>query len=274
MHALVKGALAAAALSVIGTVTAVRAPPVVTAALPRVASSSPPGSPVAALTQMPCPPRELPEGDACTPVPPLGAPDRADSDRGEMQRERRTRRSTVEIIPRKPDRPVDASAFAFPLKGDEAPLFLRGFDDTLPAADGPFEASPVSLEIVAARGAPVSTLMLDGQAGPTTVAATGRAIGTTLVTAHIVRAEGRERTILLVYGHLDALAPDLAVGRDLAPGDVLGFVGDSGNPGIVSLYLEARLVLDDASIAGLELGALLQPSFSVPVDARNVLPQI
>lgn len=261
MHALVKGAMFAAGLATLGLfasrMTKKPAPPPVAAA-----SATAPDVPIM-LTQMPCPERHLPEGQACIPLPALDEP--LDATLGGPQKERRTRGPAVEVIPRLPDRSEDPYAYAYPLPDE--PLFLRGFDDRVTT-----DASPVSLELAAERGAPVKALAFEDQEGPTLVAAVDRMIGTTVVTLHRVLAGDRSRRYLLVHGHLDAASPEVKAGKELRADDVVGFVGDSGNPGIVSLYLEARLVREDAVLDGLSITQLLEAAVSVPTDARNVLP--
>lgn len=264
MHALVKGALAAGALSVAGVLLSRAYPgkPAITvsatAPAPSASALPPP------LAQMPCPPRHLPEGEACVPLLALDQPLIASD--FEVQRERRARSTSFDVIPRKPDRPSDPTVFRYPLEGK--PLFLRGFEQ----ADSAHTASPVSLEMAAERGTPVRVLGLDDQEGNAQVVGVGRFIGTTVVTRHVVLGATRPRVFLLVHGHLEAVAADTRVGVELNAGSVLGFVGDSGNPGIVSLYLEARLVREGVDVAGLPIERLLDVSVSVPTDARNALP--
>lgn len=264
MHALVKGAVAAGALSVAGVLLSRAYPgkPAVTvsASVPTQSASAmaPP------LAQMPCPPRHLPEGEACVPLLALDQPLVASD--FEVQRERRARSTSFDVIPRKPDRPSDPAVFQYPLEGK--PLFLRGFEES----DAAHTASPVSLEMAAERGTPVRVLSFDDQEGNTQVVAVGRFVGTTVVTRHAVLGASRPRVFLLVHGHLEAVAADTRVGVELAANAVLGFVGDSGNPGIVSLYLEARLVRDGVDVTGLPIERLLDVSVSVPTDARNALP--
>lgn len=212
---------------------------------------------------MPCPARHLPEGRACVPVPPVSEP-LEPADR-EISRERAARGATFELIPRRPDRPAEPDGVAYPLAGE--PLFLRGFED-VPIGD----ASPTSVELVAERGAPVQSIALEGQLGGVRVLGVVRMIGTTVITQHAVTEGGRDRTYLLLHGHLDAAGPDVRAGTELAPGAVVGFVGDSGNPGIVSLYLEARLVREDVQLADVPLARLADASVSVACDLRNVLP--
>ncbi|MBK6519197.1 MAG: hypothetical protein IPG04_34930 [Polyangiaceae bacterium] len=259
MHPLVKGALVAAALSLAGLAVA-RPRPTGPAPSAQAASASSEVAPIA-LTELPCPERHLPEGRACVPLPELG--DLTGAPAG-AQLERRSRGALFEVIPRRPDRPADPAVFVYPI-ADE-PLFLRGFDDL------PSEHSPVSLELSAVRGAPITSLSLEGQDGAAEVLATGRLVGTTVVTQHRVLGAAGPRLVLLVHGHLDAIAPDAKPGSKLQPGDLVGFVGDSGNPGVVSLYLEARLAREEIELTGLPLERLLDAATSIPTDARNVLP--
>jgi hypothetical protein len=212
---------------------------------------------------MPCDKRELPEGAACVP---LVEPDAAlDPD---VQVEKRPLGAAVEIIPRRPDRPSDPLALRYPLAGE--PHILRGFDDVMA---NPLGESPATVELGAERGEPVHALALDGQDGKTRVVGVGRLVGNTVVTAHVVADDGgRLRTYLLVHGKLDGFGPDVKPGAELDDGAVLGFVGDSGAPGVVSLYLEARRVREEAEVDKLDLPHLVDPSTTVAVDARNVLP--
>lgn len=262
MHALVKGAIGAAALSLVGLLVARSAP--VPSPTPSASASAAASAPApVVLAEMPCPARHVPEGQACVPLPDLGIDLEA---AGSTHVERRARGAKWEVIPRKPDRSADPFMFVYPL--EDEPLFLRGYDDTLES-----DLSPVSLELAAVRGAPVRAVALDGQQGKAKVVATGRLIGSTVVTRHEIETPGAEkpRTVLLVMGHLEAIAPDLKAGAEVGASDVVGFVGDSGNPGIVSLYLEARLVRQDVALDGLALDRLVDPATSVPTDLRNVL---
>ncbi len=211
------------------------------------------------LTAMPCGPRELPEGNSCVPLPSL----QPDSDETEDENALRGRPSTGNVIPRKPDRPRDPAQFLLPIEGEL--LVLSGFDDAADAGE-----HPLAVELGVARGAAVRALTLDGQVGPTEVAGVGRWVGTTVVTRHTIQAE-RPRVILLFHGHLDAVAPGLKVDSKLPQGEVLGFAGDSGQPGVVSLFLEARLVREGAVLSTAEPRALAEPAVAAATDLRNVL---
>ncbi len=259
MHAAVKAALASAVLATIGYVAG---PPRSAPALETAAPSSAPSAPP--LVEMPCPARHLPEGAACVPLLDLDEPIDGAAD---VQVERRSRGPAVALIPRRPDRPADPLAIRYPIDGE--PHLMRGFDEAMARSSA---ESPASVELGAERGDPIHALALPGQEGKTRVVATGRLVGNTLVTAHVVAEAGRSRTFLLVHGKLDGFGPDAKPGAEVDDGAVLGFAGDSGNPGVVSLYLEARQLREDADAAKLGLTALVAPANSVPTDVRNVLP--
>jgi len=114
-------------------------------------------------------------------------------------------------------------------------------------------------------------LELDHQRGPARVVDVGRAVGNTVITAHDVDYGERPRTVLLVHGRLDAIADGVARGAERASGTSLGFAGDSGDPGVVRLHLEARLLRDDVPPAELTLATSLDASRAIPIDLRNVL---
>ena len=260
MHPVVKGAIALTGISAVGYFIGPPREMATTNAAVSAARSAAPK-----LIEMPCDKRELPEGAACIPlVDPNSALEPDDPD---AQLERRSRGDAIEIIPRRPDRPSDPLTLRFPL---EPPRILHGFDDVMANTRS---ESPATIELGAERGDPVHALTLDGQQGKTRVVAMGRLVGNTVVTAHVLLDDGaRPRTYLLVHGKLDGFGPDVKVGAELADGDVLGFVGDSGRPGVVSLYLEVRRVREETDLEKLDLPHLVDAAASVAVDARNVLP--
>ncbi len=257
VHPLVKGALFCAALAAIGS--QVRVPVSST-------TDGPAAKPAPSLQEMPCPPRHLPEGDVCVPL--LGSNEPLVREEN-VQRERRARGKAFDLLPRRPDREEDPRAYLYPI--GSPPLILRGFDDV---STQPADASPTSIELSAERGTPVVAIRLAGQEGPTRVAETGRLVGNTVVTRHDVKEGERVRTYLLVHGRLDAFGPDVKAGAEIADGQTLGFVGDSGSPGLVRLYLEARRAREEVSLDGLALAKLVDDATGVPTDLRNVLPPI
>ena len=257
MHTLSRAAAVVAGLSAVTFVWGTRRTVEPPFAPPRTRPSTAPVT----LTDMPCGPRELPEGDACIPLP---SADSAGPD--DLGPSRRLRDAG---IPRKPDRPVDPARLVWPIEGEIA--LLRGLD-------GAPTDQPMSVELAVARGASVRAVALDAQVGPAEVVAVGRWMGNTVVTRHTVRSD-RERVVLVVLGHLDAVATGLAPGAIVKPSDLLGFAGDSGDPGTVSLFVQTRLVREDA--ADLEapdpaepttaLAEWLSAARSTPTDPRNVL---
>ncbi len=165
------------------------------------------------------------------------------------------------FLPRASDRPSELERYAGPLQGPLQPIESH--------------ATPTSAEgrvlLSARRGERVELAVLEGQEGDARVVGLGRLFGHTVVTAHEVRLGSERRTVLLVHGRLDAIGPDLEVGATRPARSLLGFVGDSGDPGIVGLALEARLVRVGVALEGLALRALVDPATSVRTDLRNVL---
>jgi murein DD-endopeptidase MepM/ murein hydrolase activator NlpD len=278
MEPLVRGAVAAALLSALGSFAPERAPAPLPARRTVVVGDGPTLAPPASATSdapravidLGCPPRHLPEGGSCVPLPAVDAPLER---RSPSQRGLAPRGAAFEILPRRPDRPADPYALRWPLDGE--PSFYAEPGD--PRDDA---LSPASVELAAERGARVISLDLQGQEGRATVVGTGRLHGTTVVVSHTVREAGRLRRYLLVYGRLDGLGPSIEVGRSLSEGDVIGFVGDSGSPGYVHLYLDARQVREEldaeggagVDLAPLDIARLVEPSLSIAIDPRNLLP--
>jgi murein DD-endopeptidase MepM/ murein hydrolase activator NlpD len=93
-----------------------------------------------------------------------------------------------------------------------------------------------------------------------------------VVTHHVLREQGAMRDYLVIYGHLEKPATGLSRGATLTEGGVVGYVGDSGSPGVVHLHLEVRRAREGVSLTGLTPGELTQGSKTVVCDPRNVLP--
>jgi hypothetical protein len=55
-------------------------------------------------------------------------------------------------------------------------------------------------------------------------------------------------------------------------GSIVGYVGDSGSPGVVHLHLEVRRAREGVSLQSLGAGELAHNSKTVACDPRNVLP--
>ncbi|MCC6553942.1 MAG: M23 family metallopeptidase [Polyangiaceae bacterium] len=263
MHPLVRGAAASAVLFAIGSLDRPAPPPPPDVVPPAGAARRAQGT---AGLAAPCGPRTVPEGDACVPLPALGR--EVAPPAGEADRKPRARGGDVhERIPRRPDRPADPAVYAYPIGAPGAAPVLLGADDV----DRPDRAGD-GFDLAAQRGERVSLVALEGQEGDAEVAFVGELFGTTVATVHDVEEAGRSRQYLVLYGHLDRPGPGVVAGARLAAGEVLGFAGDSGSPGVVQLHLEVRKVRDGASLAALDLARAAAGAVTIPCDPRNVLP--
>ncbi len=261
MHPLVRAAAACALLAALASLGKTALPPPPTAVQPTPGRGAP-GVPAT------CGPRTLPEGNACIPLPREGAsldsaPERSDDAPTRPQ-------PAKELIPRRPDRPAEGSAYRLPIiPAESLPTILAGLDK--PSTEGA-PLPPSAVEIGAEAGDEVVALSLEDQEGPAEVAMVGEMFGTTVVTAHLVHDGGRLRQILLFHGGLDRAGPRAVVGAPLEPGDVIGYAGDSIKPGRVALYLETRQLREGVSLGALDPGRLLDAAVTIPLDPRNVLP--
>jgi murein DD-endopeptidase MepM/ murein hydrolase activator NlpD len=93
-----------------------------------------------------------------------------------------------------------------------------------------------------------------------------------VVTHHVVREGGALRDYLVIHGHLEKPASTLRAGVSVPAGSTLGYVGDSGSPGVVHLHLEVRRAREGVTLTALSAGELAQNSKTVACDPRNVLP--
>lgn len=211
--------------------------------------------------------RAIPEGDVCIPLPATNQPI------GPAQAARtpllaKDDRLAV-LLPRHPDRPAEYAAYVLPIA---TPDGVRVVTDLSRASS---ERSGVSL--AAARGDEVHLASLEGEEGTSRVVFVGEDVGVTVATLSSVREGDAARSYLVIYGHLDRPGPGVVPGARVKPGDVIGFAGDSGSPGIEQLYLEirqvregalARLVPDDAAVPKARLS---DDALSIASDVRNVL---
>lgn len=245
----------------------------------RIGIASP--EPDAPRDEAACPPGTLPDGDICVHLP-------SDDEDGEealssanIHRERSGRWAAYEQIPRRPDRPADYNAYRYPIPPGipGGHHVVSGYD-----LDRPDDAQRRGrtlhavghggVDLPQARGTPVLMVPLEHQQGDADVVYVGPLFGTTVVTRHTLREGGRLRDYILLFGHLDAVAPGLAPGVVVKAGDLVGNVGDTGSPELIHLHLEARRVRDGVDVtkrvtAG--AGALLGTEVSVVCDPRNVL---
>ncbi|WP_437733031.1 hypothetical protein [Sorangium sp. So ce1335] len=247
-----------------------------------------------------CGPRTVPEGAACVPLPAPGAPlpeggaaalygpTGARPGAG-------ARSHAYEHIPRRPERPASAAAYAFPIGAPDHPspafLLVEGaaappgaLPQAGPAPTGPSPVAAIGaprpeppswtggVEIAAARGDRVAALRLDGQEAKAEVVFVGELTGITVATAHDVREGDRVRRYVLLHGHLDRPGPGVVAGARLDAGDVVGYAGETGSPGLVRLHLEARQLREGARLSDIDPKRITDAAVTVPCDLRNVLP--
>ncbi|WP_437713730.1 M23 family metallopeptidase [Sorangium sp. So ce448] len=286
---LVRGAAASALVLALGGIDDPEPPP--PAVVPPAAAAR--GAAGAAAL---CGPRTVPEGAACVPLPAPGAPlpeggaAALSEPAGARPAGAGTRSQAQEHIPRRPERPASAAAYTFPIGAPDAPPGFLLVEDApagagaLPAAGsvaviGAARPEPPSwiggIDIAAARGERVAALRLEGQEGKAEVVFVGALSGITVATAHDVREArdvGRVRRYLLLHGHLDRPGPGVVAGARLDAGDVVGYAGETGSPGLVRLRLEARQIREGARLPELDAKRITDAAVTVPCDLRNVLP--
>jgi hypothetical protein len=231
---------------------------------------------MAPLASLPCPPGTLPDGSICVRVsndenaPVAESVARAHPDRagdGDL----------YDQIPRRPDRPADYAAYRYPVACEDC--VVSGYDLDRPDEQQRrvrhrTQVGHGAMDLSAHRGAAVTLVGLEHQQGPAVLIFVGPLFGTTVVTLHHVREGGELREYLVFLGHLDAAAPGLPEHSDapLREGRLLGFVGDSGSPGLVHLHLEVRRVRNGVDANKLAPAALVDNANTIVCDPRNVLP--
>ena len=127
--------------------------------------------------------------------------------------------------------PVSDSGFLIPVQGVKAASLV----DTYEQARGQGRRHD-AIDIMAPRGTPV----LASSDGVVMKLFRSERGGTTLYQL------APDRRTVLYYAHLDRYAPGIAEGRALRRGDVLGYVGDTGdaNPGNYHLHFEVSTTAD------------------------------
>jgi murein DD-endopeptidase MepM/ murein hydrolase activator NlpD len=240
-----------------------------------------PQAPAEAPQPTPCPQGTLPDEGACVRAEALDTSEGAEKEASPNGHHDRSGRWAIyEQIPKLPERPAAYEAYRYPiapgLPGGK--YVVSGYD-----LDQPDErqrrgrtlshVGHGGLDLPQVKGAPVALVALEHQQGDAEVLFTGRLFGTTVLTRHTVREGGRTRDYLVLFGHLDSIAPGVSPGVRLPEGAPIGGVGDTGSPQLVHLHLEVRRVregVDLTKVAG--GGALIAESVSVVCDPRNVLP--
>jgi murein DD-endopeptidase MepM/ murein hydrolase activator NlpD len=179
-------------------------------------------------------------------------------------------------IPRRPERPAEYDAYVYPVpceKGCVASGYdLDRPDDRQRRGRRLLHVGHGAVDLPQPRGTPVQLIVLEHQEGDADVVFAGPLFGTTVVTRHRVREAGQSRDYLLLFGHLDAIAPNLHVGTYLRQGEMVGFVGDTGAPGLVHLHLETRRVRVGVDVSKLAGPAMIADENSIVCDPRNILP--
>jgi murein DD-endopeptidase MepM/ murein hydrolase activator NlpD len=275
VRALVLAAAASAVLSALGALSAQSAPPRTL----RVGAPSPSASaPNASALSAACPPGTLPDQGACIPVPLDVTPGGAElAEERSQHRDRQGRYQEYDHIPKLPERPADYRAYRLPVPALPHQSFVTsGYDLDRPDAEqrrgAAFHAvGHGGIDIAQKRNAEVHLVRLEHQEGETEVLYVGPLFGNTVITRHALREGGVLREYLALYGHLERAASGLARGSVVSAGDVLGFVGDSGSPGVVHLHYEVRRVRSGFEARSLGAGDFTKNSRSVACDPRNVL---
>jgi hypothetical protein len=253
MHPLVRGAVAAAVLTALGSFdqgAPTPAPSLAPAGAPRGVDGLP----------APCLAGTLPEGPVCIRIP---GPDEAPArllPLPTLEGPSRGATLSADRIPRRPDRPADPAAYRYPVGAPTRPPRVMG------GLDQP------GIHLAVRPGEVVLLLSLDHQAGPAEVVFSGDLAGRTVVTAHLLEEGPRKHTVLLFHGGLDHASPAAILGARLEAGAELGAARTEAGGGLIDVSLEARELRDGVKLENVDAKRLLDPAFAVPTDVRNVLP--
>jgi murein DD-endopeptidase MepM/ murein hydrolase activator NlpD len=227
-----------------------------------------------------CAEGSLPDGNVCVEIPEHGEGGPALPAAPGSHHDRHGRLSVYEQIPKLPERPADYDAYRYPvppgLPGGH--FVVSGYD-----LDKPDEhqrrgrrlshVGHGGADIPGKIGTPVQLVALEHQQGEARVLYAGTLFGTTVLTHHVVREEGRLRDYLVLFGHLDSVGKGVIPGTLLRDGDIVGALGDTSSPGMPHLHLEIRRFREGVDPARVAAGGqLIAETISVVCDPRNVLP--
>jgi murein DD-endopeptidase MepM/ murein hydrolase activator NlpD len=225
-----------------------------------------------------CPAGTLPDGGVCVPALDVTAGGEALAEQRAAHHDRQGRLRVYDQIPRRPERPADYRRYHLPVP----PLPQQSFVTSGYDLDQPDDEQRRGAELNAVghggvdlaqkRGTQVLLVPLEHQVGDADVLFVGKLFGNSVVTHHAVREGAGLRDYLVIHGHLEKPASGLTKGSTLTAGGVVGFVGDSGSPGVVHLHLEVRRAREGVSLSALAAGELAHNSKTVACDPRNVLP--
>jgi murein DD-endopeptidase MepM/ murein hydrolase activator NlpD len=225
-----------------------------------------------------CPVATLPDGGVC--VPALDAVNAGAEllEQRAAHHDRQGRLRVYDQIPRRPERPADYRSYQLPVPPlAEQSFVTSGYDLDLPD-DEQRRGSELKavghggIDLAQRRGTPVKLVALEHQVGDADVLLVGKLFGTSVVTHHAVREGAGLRDYLVIHGHLEKPASGLRPGSVVPAGAVVGYVGDSGSPGVVHLHLEVRRAREGVVLSALPPGELARNSRTVACDPRNVLP--
>jgi len=225
----------------------------------------------------PCPRGTLPDANVCVPVPDPDAGGQALLEQRNEHHDRAGNLRAYDQIPLSPDRAKDFRRYRLPVPVLPDQSFVTsGYDLDRPEAEQRHgaEFSAVGhggIDLAQARGTEVHLVNLENQVGDADVLDVGHLFGNSVVTHHTLREAGTLREYLVIYGHLQSPAPGLSRGQSLKAGALLGYVGDSGSPGVVHLHFELRRAREGVNASGLALGQVNQNAKTVACDPRNVL---
>ena len=257
MHPLVKAAASVAVLTALGSLD--RGP------APRAAPIAPPAA-ARGIDGLPalCGPGTLPEGPACVRIPSEGEGEPAATVLPAVNDVGRSG-TAGERVPRRPDRPEEATRYRYPVGlGERAPRVVGAFEG---------ERGGRGVEIAATPGEKVTLLALEGQEGLAEVVFAGDRDGALAVaTRHEVREGGELRSYLLIHGGLERLEQSVAEGARLSAGAALGHAPITAGGHLITIGLEARRVRGGATLGTMDEKRLVDSALSVPIDLRNVLP--
>jgi murein DD-endopeptidase MepM/ murein hydrolase activator NlpD len=225
-----------------------------------------------------CPVGTLPDGGVCVPVPDITLGGEALAEQRAAHHDRSGRLRVYDQIPRRPERPADYRKYQLPVAPLPQQSFVTsGYDLDLPDDEQRRGAEMKAvghggIDLAQKRGTPVALVALEHQVGDADVLFVGKLFGNSVVTHHAVREQNVLRDYLVIHGHLEKPASGLTRGATLPAGGIVGYVGDSGSPGVVHLHLEVRRAREGVVLNALGPGELAHNSKTVACDPRNVLP--
>jgi murein DD-endopeptidase MepM/ murein hydrolase activator NlpD len=264
------------ALSLLAAPETPRSQPVTTS--PRVSLQADAATPDASGGAPVCPPGTLPDGGVCVPVLDVTAGGEALSEQRAAHHDRQGRLRVYDQIPRRPERPADYRSYQLPVPPLPQQSFVTsGYDLDQPDDEQRRGAEMKAVghggvDVAQKRGTPVKLVPLEYQVGEADVLFVGKLFGNSVVTHHQVREGAGIRDYLVIHGHLEKPAAGLNKGATVPAGAVVGYVGDSGSPGVVHLHLEIRRAREGVVLQSLQSGELAHNSKTVACDPRNVLP--